>query len=512
MTAFAHLSSSELDKLTEAALTPRLGAEDQALLNMLLQGKQPIALNPLKLPARPRTEFSRHAKRRAEVRQAALALFAERGVAQTSLTRIAAKLERSAGALRALYPDKAALLAEILQAHLAALLEAVDTAAAPKESAPRTRLEAMAAACFKRLAEEGAAVQRIFASACALLDEAGKTAVQSKQEALEARFAEAITAAVAPLLPAVPGAFATMLARSMLAILESAALGSAAAGDDAEGGDSAAAAAQAAVAGILAMAAPGPEPGAEGPSPPTASGPEPPPAQPTPPGASPTPGPSPHAGAGPQAEGASAEQTLGDLGHVLALKFDNRKLIGGDRAAAIAPGNRPAAVRGTAGHFIDHRQSLLRIGDPNDNHAMMQKRDVERQNRAFLPAVLRGGRGEHAAEFANQLALCPKWPRLVEKVAHLRRHVSESGRRAENNGVVIRKFFDSSNRCRLIQLGARLSCDVRRHNFRYALNGNRGARNRPRPFRNCFRKLLHPPIHRVVKHQNFAHRQSLSNI
>src|SRR5579875_3340512 len=250
MTAFAHLSSSELDKLTEAALTPRLGAEDQALLNMLLQGKQPIALNPLKLPARPRTEFSRHAKRRAEVRQAALALFAERGVAQTSLTRIASKLERSAGALRALYPDKAALLAEILQAHLAALLEAVATA------------------CLKLLAGEGAAVQRIFASACALLDEAGKAAVQSKREALEARFAEAITAAVAPLLPAGPGAFATMLARSMLAILESAALGSAAAGDDAEGGDSAAAAAQAAVAGILAMAAPGPEPGAEGPSPP----------------------------------------------------------------------------------------------------------------------------------------------------------------------------------------------------------------------------------------------------
>ncbi|MBX5453767.1 MAG: TetR family transcriptional regulator, partial [Acidobacteriia bacterium] len=165
MTAFAHLSSSELDKLTEAALTPRLGAEDQALLNMLLQDKQPIALNPLKLPARPRTGFSRHAKRRAEVRQAALALFAERGVAQTSLTRIASKLERSAGALRMLYPDKAALLAEILQAHLAALLEAVDAAAAPKESAPRKRLEAMAAACLKLLAGEGAAVQRIFASA-----------------------------------------------------------------------------------------------------------------------------------------------------------------------------------------------------------------------------------------------------------------------------------------------------------------------------------------------------------
>src|SRR5579875_2453389 len=195
MTAFAHLSSSELDKLTEAALTPRLGAEDQALLNMLLQGKQPIALKPPKLPARPRTGLSRHAKRRAEVRQAALALFAERGVAQTSLTRIAAKLERSAGALRALYPDKAALLAEMLQAHLAALLEAVD----------------------------------------------------SKQEALEARFAEAVAAAVAPLLPAVPGAFATMLARSLLAILESAALGSAAAGGDTDGGDSAAAAAQAAV-------------------------------------------------------------------------------------------------------------------------------------------------------------------------------------------------------------------------------------------------------------------------
>jgi len=293
MTAFAHLSSSELDKLTEAALTPKLSAEDQALLDMLLQGKQPIVLKPPKLPARPRTGFSRHAKRRAEVRQAALALFAERGVAQTSLTRIAAKLERSAGALRALYADKAALLAEILQAHLAALLEAVDAAAAPKDTAPRLRLEAMAAACLKRLAGEGAAVQRIFGSAFALLDEAGKTAVQSKQEALEARFAEAIAAAIAslpPAAPAAPGSFAAMLARSLLAILESAALGSAAAGGDAEGGDSGAAAARAAVAGILVMAAPGPEPGAGGPSPPPASGPETPPAQPAPPGASPTPG------------------------------------------------------------------------------------------------------------------------------------------------------------------------------------------------------------------------------
>jgi len=286
MTAFAHLSSSELDKLTEAALAPPvLGADDQALLNMLLQDKQPIAL-PLP-PARPRTGFSRHAKRRAQARQAALALFAERGVAQTSLARIAWKMELSPAALRTLYPDKAALLAELLEAHLTALAEAAESAAPAEQATPRARLTAMVAACLKFLAGEGAAVQRIFASAFAGLDEAGKAAVKAKRSALEARFA----AAIAPLLPAAPAPLPAMLARALLTIVESTASGC----TPADGGNTTASA-QAAVAGILAMAAPGPEPGAEGPAPPPASGPQTPSAPTTTPGGSPTPGTGPRAG------------------------------------------------------------------------------------------------------------------------------------------------------------------------------------------------------------------------
>jgi AcrR family transcriptional regulator len=494
MTAFAHRPPPKLDTLTETPPPP--GGEDQARRKTLLGGKPRIAL-PLP-PARPRTGFSRHAKRRAQARQAALALFAERGVAQTSLARIAWKMELSPAALRTLYPDKAALLAELLEAHLTALAEAAESAAPAEQATPRARLTAMVAACLKFLAGEGAAVQRIFASAFAGLDEAGKAAVKAKRSALEARFA----AAIAPLLPAAPAPLPAMLARALLTIVESTASGCA----PADGGNTTASA-QAAVAGILAMAAPGPEPGAEGPAPPPDSGPQTPSAPTTTPPAA-APGPGPRAGTAAQVEGALAKQTLGDLGHMPALKFDNPKLIGRDRAATIAPGNRSAAVGRATGHFIDHHQPLLRIGDANDDHAVMQKRDVERQNRTFLPAVLSRGRSEHAAELANQLALCPERPGLVEEIAHLRSHVTKPGRCAENNGVILRKLLNGCDRCSLIQLGPRLFRDLRRHNLRHTLDGNRRARNRTRPLRNSLRKLFHPAIHRVVEHQNFAHRLS----
>ena len=60
----------------------------------------------------------------AEVRRAALALFAERGYAAVSMRQIAAEVGVQAGALYLYTPDKQSLLADIMVAHMEDLLDA----------------------------------------------------------------------------------------------------------------------------------------------------------------------------------------------------------------------------------------------------------------------------------------------------------------------------------------------------------------------------------------------------
>ena len=196
------------------------------------------------------------AARQEKVRQAALSLFAARGVAATSLARLAWQMELSPASLRRAYPDKATLLAAILEEHANALLEAVGTAeeqAIAAAAAPRARLSAMAAAALAYLAGEGAEALRIAPEAEALLEPAARDALAAKRRWLAALFASVIEQA----LPGLGARGGEPPARALLAMLEAAAGWS-----DAERGDQDLAAyAARAVAGVLAMAAPPPEDG-----------------------------------------------------------------------------------------------------------------------------------------------------------------------------------------------------------------------------------------------------------
>jgi len=196
------------------------------------------------------------AERQEKVRQAALALFAARGVAQTSLARIAWHMEISPASLRRAYPDKAALLAGILEAHIGALLEVVGTAQEEADAAsfaPRAKLSAMAAAALRYLAGEGVLTVRIAPQAEALLEPLSRAALAEKRRWLVALFASAIEEA----LPGLGARGGEPPARALLALLEAAASWSAAD----RGGEDLAAYAARAVAGVLAMANPPPEDG-----------------------------------------------------------------------------------------------------------------------------------------------------------------------------------------------------------------------------------------------------------
>ena len=63
---------------------------------------------------REELRVERREKRQAEVRQTAWGVFARRGVAATSLDRLAWESGLSAGGLRRCYPDKNTLLAAML--------------------------------------------------------------------------------------------------------------------------------------------------------------------------------------------------------------------------------------------------------------------------------------------------------------------------------------------------------------------------------------------------------------
>src|SRR3546814_3672726 len=95
-----------------------------------------------------------------------------------------------------------------------------------------------------------------------------------------------------------------------------------------------------------------------------------------------------------------------------------------------------------------------------------------------LPILLGGGRGEGAADLADQRALGPQAAGLVEEVTHLGRHVAETRRRAEDDRVIARQLVDRGDRRLLVELHAGLLGHFARHQFRYAPEGHLGAGNR----------------------------------
>src|SRR5215469_13279024 len=76
----------------------------------------------------------------------------------------------------------------------------------------------------------------------------------------------------------------------------------------------------------------------------------------------------------------------------------------------------------------------------------MQKRPMDADNRGLLSAVLSSSAGENTADFAGQCTLDPQTTGLIEKVAHLRAHVSETGRRSDDDCIRTRQAVDAGDR------------------------------------------------------------------
>jgi AcrR family transcriptional regulator len=94
----------------------------------------------------------------AEVRRAALELFATHGYAAVSMRQIAAEVGVQAGALYLYTPDKQSLLADIMLEHMEALLAAWEAWPKPEGGAPAARFEAFVRFHIRYHMERGAEV------------------------------------------------------------------------------------------------------------------------------------------------------------------------------------------------------------------------------------------------------------------------------------------------------------------------------------------------------------------
>lgn len=81
-----------------------------------------------------RTQGSHSDLTRPRIREAALQLFAQRGYAAVSMRQIASEVGVQAGALYNYTPDKQALLFDLMQGHMQALLEARAQVQRPKDA------------------------------------------------------------------------------------------------------------------------------------------------------------------------------------------------------------------------------------------------------------------------------------------------------------------------------------------------------------------------------------------
>jgi len=66
---------------------------------------------------------------------------------------------------------------------------------------------------------------------------------------------------------------------------------------------------------------------------------------------------------------------------------------------------------------------------------------------------------------SHQPVACPQAAGLIEELLHLRRHVSETSRRAKNDGVIVCEIVDLGDRRLLVELEVRLARDLLRHEF-----------------------------------------------
>jgi TetR/AcrR family transcriptional regulator len=132
------------------------------------------------------------AKRR-RILEVAAPLFARHGYDRTSLAMIAVAAGVSKGLVYHYYPDKDAVLADIIRRHLAELIEVVTTAATPDGRAPERRLAEMAAALLAAYRDADAEHQ-VQVAHLRLLPGPVQRELKEMERVLVTLFAEALTA------------------------------------------------------------------------------------------------------------------------------------------------------------------------------------------------------------------------------------------------------------------------------------------------------------------------------
>jgi AcrR family transcriptional regulator len=140
-------------------------------------------------------------EKRRRLRLTAARMFAERGVAGTSLQSLARHAGIGAGRLTSYYDGKQDLLAEVMHDHLAALGLRVDIAAAAEAGGrPEDQLAAMVLAFLEGVQADRAA-HRVLVQESRFLAEAERQMVRTRYKLLAYAFGDPLVAAVPALRP-----------------------------------------------------------------------------------------------------------------------------------------------------------------------------------------------------------------------------------------------------------------------------------------------------------------------
>jgi hypothetical protein len=133
----------------------------------------------------------------------------------------------------------------------------------------------------------------------------------------------------------------------------------------------------------------------------------------------------------------------------------------------------------------------------------MQQRPMEGGDGRLIAAARAGG-GEHAADLVDEGAFRPERTRLVEEIAHLRTHIPEPRRRAEDDRVVIDEILRRGDRCRLIDLHPGILHYILRHQLRHAFHRNLNALDGAGTMSNGIGQGFHMAVRAVVKNEQFC--------
>src|SRR4029077_760762 len=100
---------------------------------------------------------------------------------------------------------------------------------------------------------------------------------------------------------------------------------------------------------------------------------------------------------------AVSHQTARDAHHVFALVAAHLELeLRRHAQLASRTGHAARTVRRAARDLAHGGEILERVGQPHDDHAVVQERAVKRVDRRLLAAVLARGTAEHTADLAYQ--------------------------------------------------------------------------------------------------------------